>query len=200
MSTISSFFGLNTALRGLLAQQQALDVSAHNIANAQTEGYTRQSAVMSASDALRVTTPGQVGSVGYVGSGVEVQQFTRIRDQFADLQFRAQNMGQGQYDTTSSLIGEAELNLSEPSDTGLSQRSIRVDFGDAANPLVNDTTVDWSPQPLSAPGGQLGALLQVGDPSSGIITGYLSDLDGFASQLASSVNAIHGAPPFFSGT
>jgi flagellar hook-associated protein 1 FlgK len=312
MSTISSFFGLNTALRGLLAQQQALDVTAHNIANGATEGYTRQSAVMAASQALRVTTPGQAGSVGYIGSGVEVQQFTRIRDQFADLQFRAQNMGLGQSETTSTLVGEAELNLSEPSDTGLSQLlgkfwsawddlsnnpespatrqalvnqaqllsdrinslntqltgvrteaqsqyaqltgangdvaslaneiaqlnvsikaavssggqpndmfdrrdaaidklsklaqvrvtdlgqgTIKVDFGDAATPLVDDTTVTW-PQALTAPGGQLGALLKLGDATAaGTITGYLADLDGFANQLSTSVNALH--PGFFSG-
>src|SRR3954469_2377840 len=121
MSTISSFFGLNTALRGLLAQQQALDVTAHNIANGATEGYSRQSAVLSASQAMRVISTGPNTSAGYIGSGVEVQQFTRVRDQFADLQFRAQNQSLGQYETTSTLVGEAELNLSEPSDTGLNE-------------------------------------------------------------------------------
>ena len=45
---ISSFFGLNTALRGLVAHQRALDVTGHNIANASTEGYSRQSAVLAA--------------------------------------------------------------------------------------------------------------------------------------------------------
>ena len=42
-SGISSFFGLNTALRGLQASQASLDVTAHNIANADTDGYSRQS-------------------------------------------------------------------------------------------------------------------------------------------------------------
>ena len=43
--SISSFLGLQTSLRGLLAQQQALDVTAHNVANANTVGYTRQEAI-----------------------------------------------------------------------------------------------------------------------------------------------------------
>src|SRR3954462_15677299 len=119
MSTISSFFGLNNAMRGLLAQQQALDTTAHNIANAQTEGYTRQNAVMTAADALHLVTSSN--GVAFIGAGVDVQQFTRVRDQFADLQYRAQSMGLGQHETESTLIGEAELNLSEPSDTGLNQ-------------------------------------------------------------------------------
>src|SRR3954449_11898912 len=119
MSSISSFFGINTALRGLLAQQQALDTTAHNIANAQTDGYTRQSAVLGASDAMHLV--GGSNGVAFLGSGVDVEQFTRTRDQFADLQYRAQNMGLGQYESDSALVGEAELNLSEPSDTGLNE-------------------------------------------------------------------------------
>src|SRR4026208_858794 len=38
----STFFGLNTLLRALQAQQQALDTTNHNIANAGTDGYSRQ--------------------------------------------------------------------------------------------------------------------------------------------------------------
>ena len=40
--SISTFVGIQTSLRGLLAQQRALDVTSHNIANASTVGYTRQ--------------------------------------------------------------------------------------------------------------------------------------------------------------
>ena len=35
MTSISTFCGLQTSLRGLLAQQRSLDVTSHNIANAQ---------------------------------------------------------------------------------------------------------------------------------------------------------------------
>ena len=49
---VSSFMGLQTALRGLLAQQRGLDVTAHNLATANTVGYTRQEAALDAADAL----------------------------------------------------------------------------------------------------------------------------------------------------
>ena len=61
----STFMGLNTALRGVLAHQNALDVTGHNISNLSTEGYTRQRAQMttspawSNSSAVSATTPGQ---------------------------------------------------------------------------------------------------------------------------------------------
>ena len=56
MPGISTFFGIETTLRGLLAEQGALDVTSHNIANASTEGYSRQEAVLVASPAY--TLPG----------------------------------------------------------------------------------------------------------------------------------------------
>ena len=41
---LPTFFGLNTVTRALIAQQQAVDVLNHNIANAATPGYSRQRA------------------------------------------------------------------------------------------------------------------------------------------------------------
>jgi flagellar hook-associated protein 1 FlgK len=49
---VSTFNGINVALRGLIAQQRALDTTTHNIANASTEGYTRQEAVLEAADPI----------------------------------------------------------------------------------------------------------------------------------------------------
>ncbi|MGB9791648.1 MAG: flagellar basal body protein, partial [Thermacetogeniaceae bacterium] len=46
----STFFGLEIARRGLQAQQRALDVTTHNVSNANTPGYTRQDAVMATTD------------------------------------------------------------------------------------------------------------------------------------------------------
>ncbi|MGI6606941.1 MAG: flagellar basal body protein [Peptococcia bacterium] len=50
----STFFGLSIGYRALAAQQRALDVTSHNIANANTPGYTRQGVVMEATPAEEV--------------------------------------------------------------------------------------------------------------------------------------------------
>ena len=92
---ISSFMGLETSLRGLLAQQRALDVTTHNIANADRAGYTRQTAVLAAAPALSVPGALQNGATGQLGQGVDVQAYQRLRDAFADLQYRAANMTSG---------------------------------------------------------------------------------------------------------
>ena len=64
---ISTFTGLQTSLRGLLAHQQAIDTTSHNVANANTEGYSRQEAVMTPSIALPLYGL-QTGGIGIARS------------------------------------------------------------------------------------------------------------------------------------
>ncbi|HEY6889824.1 MAG TPA: flagellar hook-associated protein FlgK [Solirubrobacter sp.] len=117
---ISSFYGMQTSLRGLIAQQRMLDTTGHNIANASTTGYSRQEALLSASQAQQVTVSGSSAAVGaHLGSGVDVQGFRRIRDQFLDAQYRAQNTNLSDWKSRAEGLDSAELSLNEPSDTGI---------------------------------------------------------------------------------
>ncbi|HEX4752011.1 MAG TPA: flagellar basal body protein [Solirubrobacterales bacterium] len=94
--SVSTFMGLQTALRGLIAQQDALDTTGHNIANANTVGYSRQEVDMSASQALEIVTGSTNGNgSAELGTGVDVDGVTRARDRFLDLQYRAQSMRLG---------------------------------------------------------------------------------------------------------
>ncbi len=106
---ISSFYGLQTSLRGLLAQQRLLDTTGHNIANASTQGYSRQEATLVASPALEIPAGGIAGGSGaHLGSGVDVQAFRRVRDQFIDLQYRGQNTNLGQWTARATALDQAE--------------------------------------------------------------------------------------------
>jgi flagellar hook-associated protein 1 len=111
--SVSTFLGIETTLRGLLAQQRSLDVTGHNIANANTVGYSRQQADLGTSAPLEVA-PGKL-----LGTGVDVTQYKRVRDSFLDVQLRAQTMLQGSADATKDGLGQVEGVLSEPTDTGL---------------------------------------------------------------------------------
>ncbi len=115
----STFMGLNTALRGVLAHQNALDVTGHNIANISTDGYTRQRAEMvtapawSNSSTLSATTPGQMGT------GVEVLRIERLRDQFIDASVRQQFGRQADSQAMVEQMAQVEAAFGEPGDTGL---------------------------------------------------------------------------------
>jgi flagellar hook-associated protein 1 FlgK len=82
------------------------------------------------------------------------------------------------------LSGYAQVSV-----TDLGGGTISVAFGDAAQPLVNDTTVNW-PQTLTAPGGSLGALIDL-TSATGTIASYRADLNAVAKSLADSINALH---------
>jgi flagellar hook-associated protein 1 len=331
--TVSSFFGLQTSLRGLLAHQRALDVTGHNVANASVHGYSRQEAVMAASTPLHIAAGArQDGSGAQLGAGVDVVEYRRIRDAFLDVQFRAQAGVLGDSGTRSRALEGVELAFAEPGENGLAHQlqkfwsawsnvandpgsvparqalvdqartvatafadldrqlatvaqqvndqltaitaydpaagrygdiaalatelaqvggairnayavnqtpndlldrrdqlldrlsafgsvsvvamgggMTRVFFGGGAEPLVDDTLTDdpatagddrvtW-PQALSSPGGQIGALMALGAPGTGVIATYRADLAAAASALATQVNALHvqgdAAQPFF---
>jgi flagellar hook-associated protein 1 FlgK len=120
-SGISSFFGLQTALRGLQAQQAGLNVTAHNIANADTVGYTRQTAQLESVTGLRLGAGALAGGAGaYLGGGVDVTAYTRARDAFADLQYRTQSSVLADSATTAQTLDSVELALNEPGDKGIS--------------------------------------------------------------------------------
>jgi flagellar hook-associated protein 1 FlgK len=65
----------NTGVSGLLAAQQQLATTGHNIANVNTEGYNRQRAEQNSSVGL-------YSGGNFVGSGTYVQDITRIYNQF----------------------------------------------------------------------------------------------------------------------
>jgi flagellar hook-associated protein 1 FlgK len=119
---VSTFMGLQTALRGLIAQQEALDVTGHNIANSNTVGYSRQEVTTSASRALLINTGSTAGNgKAELGTGVDVTGVTRARDRFLDLQYRAQAMRLGGLAARVQGMETIEGALSEPGETGISK-------------------------------------------------------------------------------
>ena len=99
----SQFFGLNIAYTGLLASNAALNTTANNIANTETEGYSRQQVVTEAANALRTFT-----TYGCAGAGVDVLAIERIRDEFYDNKYWATNTNAGQYDMKQYYMRQVE--------------------------------------------------------------------------------------------
>jgi flagellar hook-associated protein 1 FlgK len=200
---ISSFLGLQTSLRGLLAQQQALDVAAHNVANANTVGYTRQEATLGASDPLHLTAGAtQSGTGAYLGTGVDVTAYRRVRDSFLDLQVRAQNMALGDASTSAQALDSVQSAIGEPSTTGVN--ALLGKFYSAWSDLANHPESDSSKQAVNAAANTLadaiGSLAtqvqQVGSDASAEfanITGATGPIKAAATSLAQLNKAISTA-------
>lgn len=88
----SQFFGLNIAYTGLLASNAALNTTSNNIANVQTEGYSRQQVKQQAANPLRVFQ-----TYGCAGAGVETIAIERVRDEFYDGRYWDNNAKVGEY-------------------------------------------------------------------------------------------------------
>ncbi len=99
----SQFFGLNTAYTGLLANNAALNTTSNNIANVQTEGYSRQKVIQQAANALRVFQ-----TYGCAGAGVETLAIERVRDEFYDVKYWNNNARVGEYSKKEYYMQQVE--------------------------------------------------------------------------------------------
>lgn len=99
----SQFFGLNIAYTGLLASNAALNTTSNNIANVQTEGYSRQQVVQQAADAIRVFE-----TYGCAGAGVDTLAIERVRDDFYDTKYWNNNALVGEYSSKQYYMTQIE--------------------------------------------------------------------------------------------
>jgi flagellar hook-associated protein 1 FlgK len=103
---------LNVGTSSLLAYQKALATTGHNIANVNTEGYSRQSLTLD-------TRAPSLGAGGYVGSGVEVSTVARAYDSFLSQDLRANHSSFHHLDTFTEMTKQLEDLLAD-SDRGVS--------------------------------------------------------------------------------
>ncbi|MFO0982176.1 MAG: flagellar hook-associated protein FlgK [Planctomycetota bacterium] len=106
--------GYTTGLRALLAAQYGLDVVGNNIANASTDGYSRQLAV------FRASRPFDLAGVGQIGTGVGVSEVRRVANPVLEGRIRTQIGLFGQADSSSVRMTEIESFFGEPADSALS--------------------------------------------------------------------------------
>ncbi len=85
----STFAGFTTAFLGMTASHRALEVTGQNIANVNTEGYTRQRLDITSMN-LRSGDFYNNNPNAKIGFGVDIKSVSRIRDPFLDIQYRTQ--------------------------------------------------------------------------------------------------------------
>jgi len=114
------FSTLNIGTSGMSAQQKAIDVTSHNIANANTEGYTRQRAIIEATRPYDMPSVNNAIGAGQVGTGAFVSAIQRVRDDFLDYQIRNETSTKGTYETRDNYLTQVESIFNGLSDTSIS--------------------------------------------------------------------------------
>ena len=113
---MSTFTGLNTMVRGIQMNQLSLNTVGHNIVNAGTDGYSRQSANPVATMAEK---RGSLYGALEVGTGVDALSLTRTRDVFADFQFRQETTTKSYYETMAEGYDKLEAIFNDSGNTGI---------------------------------------------------------------------------------
>ena len=95
-----SIRGVDIGSTGLLAAQRAAEIASHNSANANTDGYTRQRVILKSAG-------------GSPNGGVLIAGTQRVRDQLADLGWRAEASTQGYADARYTALNSLEDNIGD---------------------------------------------------------------------------------------
>ena len=109
----SQFFGLYIAGSGLRASNAALNTTANNIANAQTDGYSRQQVTQQANNPLRTFT-----TYGCAGAGVDTIAIERVRDSFYDVKYWDNQCKLGEYSAKQYYMKTIEDYFTDDGDNG----------------------------------------------------------------------------------
>ncbi|MDJ0338905.1 flagellar hook-associated protein FlgK [Cryobacterium sp. PH31-O1] len=185
---MSTFGGLNTAYTGLVAARQGLNVVGQNIANANTDGYTRQRITTSA---LGATAPTGIFTQGArVGEGVAMDGIARLASAQLDARVRATASTAGYTAVRANALASVEDSFNEPGENGISAKLDKFWAGWQAVANGTDTAA-----PAALLLGTAGELLTqisegyqaVSDEWSSVrsdLNNMVSELNGAATQVA----------------
>ena len=112
MAVTSASHGIEIGRRALQAHQTALQVTSHNIANANTPGFSRRRIDLETADA---------GTAGGVGSGVDAVAVVRLRSRFLDSQMRVEQQLLGRWEAIEESLTGIEGIFNEPAGAGSSE-------------------------------------------------------------------------------
>jgi flagellar hook-associated protein 1 FlgK len=105
--------------RSLNAQTQALNTIGHNLANASTEGYSRQRVDLSAADPLYAPDLTREDTPGQIGQGVTASKIERVKDELLEGRIDSESGFEGYWDTRDNYLLQLEQIHNEPSDSSV---------------------------------------------------------------------------------
>lgn len=176
---------IETGLRALQVQKKSLDITGHNIANANNEGYSRQRAIHTATDPYTVPGMTMPARAGQIGTGVKIAEIERIRDEFIDSQIREESQALGYWQQRFQGLHRIELTFNEPSDSSL--RSALNSFWQSLQDLSNNP----EDAALRATVQQRGlALVDAFHSLHNQLTDYQRSLNGDVSTIVQEINSL----------
>ncbi|TJY62870.1 flagellar hook-associated protein FlgK [Sinimarinibacterium sp. CAU 1509] len=173
---------LSIGLSSLRATTTALHTTSNNIANVNTEGYTRQGVSF-------VSRTPQAAGGGYIGTGVSVGSISRITDALVTKRLLSGNSAYQRLEVLSNYASRVDTLTSDPT-TGVSKAL--TGFLDAANTLAQNPTLDAArngllsaAESLSSSFGMMQSELdQMASEVTSAATSTVDQINGYTAQIA----------------
>ncbi len=176
---------LNIGTQALLANQVALSTVGNNIANANTAGYSRQTAILQ-------TVQGQYTGSGYVGKGVSVATIQRSYSAFLTNQATLASSTQSADQTRSDYLTQL-TNIFQGGTSGLGQSisDMLNSFADVASAPTDLTARTVALTSVDETASRLRAASQSLDDLQSGVTQALSDKVSSINSLASNIASLN---------
>jgi flagellar hook-associated protein 1 FlgK len=182
---MGSLFGsLSIAVRSLLAQEGALDVTTNNISNVNTPGYSRQVPI------LQEAPPLDTGQIS-IGNGVDFEGVQSVRDNILDLRIDQETQQQNRLESYVNSMNQVQSLFNETQGAGLSD-ALNAFFNSFQQLADNPTDISTRQAVISAGQDLASEFQQTGQQLSSIQQGVdqqvgqvVSEINSDTTQLAS---------------
>lgn len=137
-----TFMGFETATRGLMTNQKALDIVGHNLTNMGVNGYTRQRVDLVSMSINGRYSRYQNNRTGMAGQGVNVYGVNQLRDAFLDKRFREEYADVGYYNVTSAVLEDLHGAIDEiaPATMTNAMNKFQNAWNELLGKTMNETT------------------------------------------------------------
>ena len=181
----------SASLSGMNAAQFGLNTTQHNIANANTPGYTRQTTLLTAQQA-------QATGAGFVGKGVSVAGVVRAYDQFLTTQVRQEQSQASYLSTYLTSIKQIDNMIADPA-AGVSPSM--QSFFDATNGMANapesiparQTVLSTAQSAVNRFQAMDQRLTDISNSLNGQLTGTIQTVNTYATQISTLNTSIKNA-------
>jgi flagellar hook-associated protein 1 FlgK len=166
---------LLTGLSGLTAFKNALDTTGHNIANVNTDGYSRQTVELA-------TRNPELSGFGYVGSGVSTTSIDRAYNEFLATQFRSSSSATSELDSYFNFASQID-DVVTNENIGLT--NVLQDFFNALQTVADDPTSIPARQVLLSEAESIQSSFQTLDQ---LFSGLTTQVNGSLSETVADIN------------
>jgi len=186
--TISS--GITIALQAVLTHSQALEIIEHNIANASTPGYRRQSALLTTAVPSPIMASEHGPGAGQRGGGVTIEKIQRFNLEFFDGRYRSISAETSNWEAQSGILSQLEPMLAETTEDGLLPKLDQFWAGwqklstDPTNTSLRSVLLDDAGSLATALNRRATQITQLRAEQNVVVVDQVNDINSLADQIA----------------